>query len=76
MGKGILLPATKQIFLSIIDTLTKKGAEGIILGCTEIPLLVKQEDCAVPVFDTTAIHAAAAVAFALNDEAILAHNYM
>jgi len=63
---GIFLPKTKQKFLNIISKLTMQGAEGIILGCTEIPILIKQEDCPVPVFDTTRIHASAAVAFALQ----------
>ena len=76
MGKGIFLPATKQKFLDTINSLIKKGAEGIVLGCTEIPLLIKQEDCSVPVFDTTKIHSTAAINFALSDEAILAHNYI
>ena len=66
MGKGIFLPATKTKFISIIDNLIKRGAEGIILGCTEIPILIKQEDCPVPVFDTTYIHTKAAVKFALQ----------
>jgi aspartate racemase len=44
----------------------EEGAEGVILGCTEIPLLVKQQDVNVPVFDTTAIHVEAAVNYALN----------
>ena len=76
MGKGIFLPATKQKFLTIINQLIEKGAEGIILGCTEIPLLIKQEDCAVQVFDTDKIHSDAVVEFALNKKAILAHNYI
>lgn len=60
---------SKEQFVRIIDRLTKEeGAEGVILGCTEIPLLVKQEDVAVPVFDTTAIHAAAAVRYSLKKE--------
>ncbi|MEP7319543.1 MAG: aspartate/glutamate racemase family protein [Panacibacter sp.] len=66
MGKGIFLPETKERFIIIIDSLIKRGAEGIVLGCTEIPILIKQEDCSVPVFDTTNIHAHAAVEFALN----------
>ena len=45
----------------------KEGAEGVILGCTEIPLLVKQEDISIPVFDTTTIHAEQAVLFAIKD---------
>ena len=66
MGKGIFLPGTKQKFLNIIKKLAGEGAEGIILGCTEIPILIKQQDCDVPVFDTTRIHAKAAVEFALQ----------
>jgi len=65
-GKGIFLPETKQRFLKIIEKLTTQGAEGVIFGCTEIPLLIPQEDCNIPVFDTTQIHAAAAVQFALQ----------
>jgi len=76
MGKGIFLPATKEKFLDIISKLIRQGAEGIILGCTEIPLLIKQEDCPVPVFDTTKIHSTAAVEFALTHKAILTHNYI
>lgn len=66
MGNGIFLPERKEGFLSIINRLIAEGAEGIILGCTEIPILIKQEDVSVPVFDSTAIHSAAAVAFALS----------
>mgnify|MGYP001816945020 CR=1 FL=1 len=57
LSKGILKDASKQVYLQIIDKLIKDGAEGVILGCTEIPLLIKQEDVSVPVFDTTTIHA-------------------
>ncbi len=66
LGKGIFLKETKEQYLNIIDKLMEKGAEGIIFGCTEIPLLIKPEECSVPVFDTTLIHARAAVQFALN----------
>lgn len=66
LGKEIFRDETKQRYLEIIDKLNKNGgAEGIILGCTEIPLLIKQADCSVPVFDTTMIHAKYAVDFAL-----------
>lgn len=67
MGKGIFLKATKSRYLQIIDTLKKRGAQAVILGCTEIPLLIKQEDCSIPVLDTTAIHCEAAVDFALKE---------
>lgn len=66
LGKGLILESTKDRYLSIIEKLIDKGAEGIILGCTEIPLLVKQEMVKVPVFDTAMIHSNAAVAFALG----------
>jgi aspartate racemase len=65
-SKGIFLPKVKEAYLRIIDSLIKEGAEGIILGCTEIPILIKQEDCRVPVFDTGLIHAEAAIDFALS----------
>ena len=67
MAKGITLPQTKENYLEIINKLKQQGAEGIILGCTEIPMLIKQEDCDIPLFDTTFIHANAAVEFALAD---------
>lgn len=64
-SKGIFLPETKKQYLQIINTLMEKGARGVILGCTEIPILIKQEDCSIPVFDTAFIHADAAVKFAV-----------
>jgi len=57
---------TKEKFLAIINELEKIGAQGIVLGCTEIPLLIKQEDVHLPVFNTLEIHAKAAVDFALS----------
>lgn len=66
LGKGIFTEETKRRYLSIMDKLVAMGAQGIILGCTEIPMLVKQADVPVPVFDTTKIHADAAVAFSLG----------
>lgn len=68
LEKAVLNDETRKKYLEIIDSLVRKGAEGIILGCTEIPLLIKQSDCSIPVFDTTEIHAMAAVEFALSDE--------
>lgn len=65
MSKGIFLPERKQGFIRIINSLIEQGAEGVILGCTEIPILIKQEDFTIPVFDTTHIHSEAAVEFAL-----------
>ena len=63
---GIVKEFSKKRFKEIIENLVSKGAEGIILGCTEVPLLIKQEDCDVPIFDTTRIHAEAAVEYALK----------
>lgn len=64
---GAIEDASKEAYLRIIDTLAAQGAEAVILGCTEIGMLVKQRDTAVPLYDTTAIHAAKAVAYALQD---------
>ncbi len=58
---------SRKEFLKIIDNLSSQGAEAIILGCTEISLLVKPEDCLTTLLDTTKIHALAAVKFALLD---------
>lgn len=66
LAKGILNDASKQIYKQIIEKLIADGAEGIILGCTEIPLLIKQEDATVPVFDTTTIHATKAFNMSIN----------
>lgn len=65
--RGYINKASKQLYIDIINKLASKGAEGVILGCTEIPLLIKQEDVAITVFDTTTIHAVSAVDFALED---------
>lgn len=66
LGKGIVTEETKKRYLAIANQLIKEGAEGIILGCTEIPLVIKPEDIAVPVFDTALIHSNAAVDFQLS----------
>jgi aspartate racemase len=63
---GTIKSASREEFIRIIDNLVARGAEGIVLGCTEIPLLVKQGDVRVPIFDTTMIHATRAVALALE----------
>jgi len=57
---------TKAKFLKIISDLEKNGAQGIVLGCTEIPLLIQQKDTPLPVYNTLEIHAKAAVDFALS----------
>lgn len=66
LGRGVINEASRTRYISIIESLVKKGAKGAILGCTEIPMLVRPGDVSVPVFDTTQIHAAAAVKFALE----------
>lgn len=66
MAKEIFKEETKQRYLEIIEKLISKGAEGIVLGCTEIPILIKQEDCDKPLFDTTLIHVSAIVDFAVH----------
>jgi len=65
---GNINDTSKKEYIRIINDLVKKGAEGIILGCTEIPLLIKQEDVSVPIFDTTTIHAEHAVLEAIRKE--------
>lgn len=62
---GIVKEESKQVYLNIIDHLIEQGAEAVILGCTEITMLISQENCNIPVFDTTRIHAESAVDFAL-----------
>ena len=63
---GRILHSSKEQYKKIIDNLVERGAGGIILGCTEITLLIKEEDCEFPVFDTTLIHAQSAVEYALQ----------
>lgn len=64
---GKIDPGSKAQYMDIINQMVDQGAEGVILGCTEIGLLVHQEDSRVPLFDTTRIHAEAAVDYALNE---------
>lgn len=63
---GEIRDLSKETFRKIISGLEARGAQGIILGCTEIPLLVNQTDYTIPLFDTTTIHARAAVDYALR----------
>lgn len=64
--RGIISPDSRAEYVRIIETLKEKGAEGVILGCTEIGLLVRQEDSPLPVFDTTVIHATRAALTAIS----------
>jgi aspartate racemase len=65
--RGVFLPESRKRFVEIMQKLRSQGAEGVVLGCTEIPLLIKEEDVDFPLFNTTVIHSMAAVDFALND---------
>jgi len=64
---GIINPESKVKYLEIVKTLKQKGAEGIILGCTEIGLLIKNEDTDIPLFDTALIHAEQAAIYSIKD---------
>ncbi|MDF1520679.1 MAG: aspartate/glutamate racemase family protein [Brevefilum sp.] len=64
--QGIIREDSRKAYLDVIGDLQSRGAQGVILGCTEIPLLVKQENVSMPIFDTTTIHAKAAVDWALR----------
>ncbi|WKL50021.1 amino acid racemase [Flavobacterium pectinovorum] len=66
LGRGIINPDSKQNYIKIANELIARGAEGIILGCTEIPLLIDQSHFSVPVFDTTKIHSEAIVNFIIS----------
>lgn len=64
---GSILETSKERYLQIIDGLKNRGAQGVILGCTEIGLLIRQEDTDLPVFDTTRIHAVKAAKLSLEE---------
>ena len=64
--RGRIISASKRKYLEIIENMKNAGAKGVILGCTEIPLLVKQDDCSIRLYDTAVIHAEAALAYALG----------
>ena len=66
MSKDIFKDETKERYLQIIKKLIVQGVDGIVLGCTEIPIIIKQKDSTVPLFDTTLIHASAIVDFAIG----------
>ncbi len=65
LARGIIEPASRERLRTIIERLTAEGAQGVILGCTELPLLVSAGEGKIPLFDTLEIHAEAAVEFAL-----------
>lgn len=64
---GVISEASRKVYLQVIESLAARGAQAIILGCTEIGLLIKPEHTHLPLLDTTELHARAAVAFALQD---------
>jgi aspartate racemase len=66
--RGIIKDDSRQKYIKIIDKLVDKGAEGVVLGCTEIPLLIKQKDVSISIFNTTEIHSKAAVRYAIDGE--------
>ena len=63
---GEIRAESKQKFLEIVKKLKNKGAEGVILGCTEIVMLISQKDIDIPVFDTTEIHAVTAAQMSIE----------
>lgn len=63
---GEIHDESRRAYIGIIQRLARRGAEGVILGCTEIPLLVTEQDAGIPLFDTTAIHAEAALQYAVG----------
>ena len=66
LAKGIVNESSRQAYIEVIKRLAERGAEGIILGCTEIPQLIRPTDADIPLFDTTRLHVEAAVEFALS----------
>lgn len=66
LGIGFINPETKKEYINIVAELAENGAECIILGCTEIPMLIGQDDITIPVFDTTKIHSKAIVDYILS----------
>ena len=63
---GEIRAESRRMFLDVIDELQKVGVEGVVLGCTEIPLLVRTQDCDLPLFDTTLLHAEKALNYAIG----------
>jgi aspartate racemase len=64
--RGRITPDSRKLFLRIIEHLRKEGAQGIVRGCTEIPLLIQPPDSALPLFNTTLLHARKALDFAVQ----------
>jgi aspartate racemase len=66
LTRGLIKPGSRQGYIKVVKKLKEKGAEGIVLGCTEIPLLIKEKDCGVRLYDTTTIHAEKALKYAIS----------
>jgi aspartate racemase len=66
--RGEIKQVSKRKYIDIMEKMKKEGAEGVILGCTEIELLIHQEDCGLPIFPTSKIHAEAAVEYSLEEQ--------
>lgn len=66
LGIGFINPKTRANYISIVKELVDRGAECIILGCTEIPMLISQDDFTIPIFDTTKIHSQAIVEYVVS----------
>ena len=66
LTRGLIKPGSRQGYIKVVKKLKEKGAEGVVLGCTEIPLLIKEEDCGVRLYDTTIIHAEKALKYAIS----------
>lgn len=64
--RGLVKTESKEGYVKVVKKLKEKGAEGIVLGCTEIPLLIKERDCGVRLYDTTRIHAEKALNYAIS----------
>ena len=65
LGKGVIRQESREKYVDIVRRLHSQGAEGVVLGCTEIPLLISEADCDVPLFNTTILHAEKALEYAL-----------
>jgi aspartate racemase len=69
---GVVAPKSKEAFRKIIANLIDQGAEAIILGCTELMMIIEPSDSAVPIFDTTTLHCEAALDFAIGTAKVVA----
>jgi len=70
---GLVSPKSKQEYREIISRLVAEGAEAVVLGCTELMMIITAEDSPVPLFDTTTLHCEAALGFAIDDSQVARH---